>query len=307
MMITVRGLTKDFSSFHALKGIDLNVKQGEIYGFIGHNGAGKSTTMNILAGLSRFDAGTCTVAGRDLKKARRPDALDMGYLPEDPRFYPWMTARETLTYLGNGLRDGKLNARVDEMLCWVGLEEAAGRRVGGFSRGMKQRLGIAAALMHDPSLLILDEPSSALDPEGRSDVIRLIRELKQMGKTVFFSTHILSDVERICDTVGIIADGRMVMEKPLEAMTREHILPIFDVETAIAPSTEMVERLKAVHGVTQVQARPSGLSVTVKEPDIISPVLMGFLAGENLPVTSFALRKPTLEDIFIKEANGHAA
>ena len=207
-MITVKNLHKQFHAFHALKGIDLNVQKGEIYGFIGQNGAGKSTTMNILAGLSRPSAGECTVGGKNVTKARYPSDLDIGYLPEDPKFYPWMTAREMLAYLCNsGGPRVAARERVGEMLHWVGLADAAGRRVGGFSRGMRQRLGIAAAMIHNPALLILDEPSSALDPEGRSDVLRLMREVKQMGKTVFFSTHFLSDVERVCDTVVIIAWG----------------------------------------------------------------------------------------------------
>ena len=305
-MITVRGLKKDFKTFQALKDIDLNVKKGEVYGFIGHNGAGKSTTMNILAGLSRPNAGECLINGMDIKKISHPGDLNVGYLPEDPRFYTWMTARETLSYLGKG-NTVTNRKRVEEMLSWVGLREAANRRVGGFSRGMKQRLGIASALMHDPSLLILDEPSSALDPEGRSDVLRLIGELNQMGKTVFFSTHILSDVERICDTVGMIAAGKIIMEKPLDEMQKDHILPIFDIELTSPLKAQALDNLLGLAGVKDVKIAENNLSVYVMDTALLSKRLMAFFAGEDVPVLSFGLRKHTLEDIFMKEAASHEA
>ena len=222
-MIKAKGIKKRFGNFEALKGIDLNVEKGEIYGFLGHNGAGKSTTMNILTGLSKLDAGTCMVNGWDIKKIVHPGDLHIGYLPEEPKFYPWMTGRETLSYLGSEWRGESVNKRVDEMLEWVGLEKAAKRRVGGYSRGMKQRLGMAQALFYDPELLLLDEPSSALDPEGRSDVLNLILDLKKRGKTVFLSTHILNDVERVCDRVGILSPGQMIVEKPLDILLNVNV------------------------------------------------------------------------------------
>ncbi len=303
-MITVRNLKKNFHSFEALKGIDLNVKDGEIYGFIGHNGAGKSTTMNILSGLSRPNGGTCVVNGRDVLKTAHPSDLDIGYLPEDPRFYPWLTARETLEYLGNNGKSTVTKDRVQEMLHWVGLIDASNRRVGGFSRGMKQRLGIASAMIHNPVLLILDEPSSALDPEGRSDVLRLMKDLKQMGKTVFFSTHILNDVERVCDTVGIIASGKMIEEKPLHDIQRDHILPVYDIEPTFPLNGEVIKKLRALHGVTDVRVKDDLVTVTARDADALSKQLMGFFAAGDIPVKTLTLHKHTLEDIFLKEVNG---
>ncbi len=299
-MIEVKGLHKYFKSFHALKGIDLHVKKGEIYGFIGHNGAGKSTTINILAGLSRPSAGQCMVNGMDVRNTR-PGDLGIGYLPEEPKFYPWLTAYETLEYLGSGKDKRASRQQIDSMLEWAGLKDSASRRVGGFSRGMRQRLGIAAALIRDPELLLFDEPSSALDPEGRMEVLNLIKDLKGRGKTVFFSTHILDDVERVCDRVGILADGRLVLEKPLETLLSENISPVYDIELKEADET-LRAQLEGLGGVISVSAEGRTLSVAVKDP-YDSKALLSFFAQQSVPVTSLALRKNRLEDIFISEVN----
>lgn len=296
-MITVKGLHKKFKDFHVLKGLDMHVQKGEIYGFIGHNGAGKSTTMNILAGLSRPTRGECTVNGVSVENLEHPGDLHIGYLPEDPKFYPWMTARETLAYLGGDIAGGRIN----EMLEWVGLTHAAHRRVGGFSRGMKQRLGIGAALIRDPALLILDEPSSALDPEGRSDVLRLIAEMKQMGKTVLFSTHILADVERICDRVGMIADGCMIMEKPLFQLQRDNIRPIFEITPAIPWEPDTISKLSQLDVVLEVTIEGNSLHVMTVDESESSKKLLRFFADRNTPLRSLSLRKNSLEELFLQE------
>lgn len=300
-MITVRNLKKKYNSFYALEGIDINVKKGEVYGFIGKNGAGKSTTMNILAGLSSPTDGEATVNGKDIKKISHPSDLSLGYLPEDPRFYPWLTAFETLEYLAtnNGRKITKEN--IMDLLEWGGLKNASTRKVGGFSRGMKQRLGICSAMIHNPQLLILDEPSSALDPQGRSDVLNLIIDLKKMGKTILFSSHILSDVERVCDTIGIINSGRMVLEKPLEKMQRENIHPVFDIELKDFASKELINTINSFENILSVESEKNRLSVHVKDTDTSSPLLLKIISENNLVVYDFNLRKSTLEDMFIKE------
>lgn len=310
-MIQIENLHKSFKSFEALGGINLDVKRGEIYGFIGQNGAGKSTTMNILTGLSKPTTGRCLVNGKDVSTVRHPSELGIGYLPEDPQFYSWLTARETLAYLG---KDGQrahqvgsdqqpegLNQRIEEMLHWVGLEEAADRRVGGFSRGMRQRLGICAAMIHDPQLLILDEPSSALDPEGRSEVLRLIIEMKSMGKTVFFSTHILSDVERVCDTIGIIAGGTMRMQKPLRDILQHNLLPIYDIIVQQTDTRELAEKLAQLDGVIKTECAGDQVSVTVSDLEATNQAILQLLAGHQAIVYSMAQRRHNLEDIFIQE------
>ena len=297
-MIAAKGLTKAFGGFQALKGLDMYVKAGEVYGFIGQNGAGKTTTLNILAGLSRPDRGECIVNGRDVVGLTHPGDLNIGYLPETPSFYPWMTARETLVYL-SGTRD---TGRVEEILFWTGLQDARNRRVGGFSRGMKQRLGIGAALIRNPKLLILDEPSSALDPEGRCEVLRLIAELKGMGKTILFSTHILDDVERVCDTVGMIDAGHMVFEKPLAQLQKENAQPIFDIAPVAAMEPHVLDELSRLAGVMSVTKTETSFAVSAADGSV-SVSMMRFLADYGIAIESFSLRKARLEDLFLQGVN----
>jgi len=196
----------------ALDGLSLSVQPGEIYGFLGPNGAGKTTSIKILVSLLRQDSGVATVFGED--PTRRETRRLIGYLPESPTFYDQLTGREFLTFCGKlcGLRGRDLRARSDRLLEQVGLAHAAELQIRRYSKGMNQRVGIAQALLHDPQLVILDEPMSGLDPIGRAEVRDLILELKKRGKTVFFSTHIIPDVEMICDRIGLINHGRMVAE-----------------------------------------------------------------------------------------------
>lgn len=298
-MISVKGLVKDFGGFQVLKGLDMQVKAGEIYGFIGQNGAGKTTTMNILAGLSRPAQGECIVNGRDVTKLTHPGDLNIGYLPEDPKFYPWMTAHETLVYLSGARKTG----RTGEVLLWIGLEDAQNRRVGGFSRGMKQRLGIGAALIRNPQLLILDEPSSALDPEGRSEVLHLIKELKNMGKTILFSTHILDDVERVCDTVGMIDAGRMIFEKPLAQLKKASTQPMFDITPVSDVKPEILDAIELLPGVVSLTKSTKTFTIKAVE-NAVSVSVMRFLAEHEIVIESFSLRKARLEDLFLQGVNG---
>ena len=211
--IRIAGLHKSFGQVRALDGLSLTVEPGSVFGFLGPNGAGKTTAMRILTGLAHADAGQAWIDGLEVTAGRRRVGSRIGYLPQDPSFYPWMTAREFIDHVGRvfGLPAGERVARTEELLRLVGLADAAGRRVGGYSGGMGQRLGIAQALVNRPPVLLLDEPVSGLDPAGRKDLLELIEHLRGQC-TVFMSTHILADVERVCDTVGIINRGRMAAE-----------------------------------------------------------------------------------------------
>ena len=213
--IEIVGLTKTFSqrggAVAALNGIDLTVGEGTVFGFLGPNGAGKTTTMHILLGFLEPSGGEARIFGEDSRGnvARRR----IGYLPEHPQTYPFLTGRELLVMAGRlfGMGGAALRERAGRLLAEVGLAEAADRRIGTYSRGMMQRIGLAQALINDPDLVILDEPTSGLDPLARREIRRIIAALREAGKTVFFSSHELSEVERVCDQLAILSRGVVVV------------------------------------------------------------------------------------------------
>src|SRR3954454_13151426 len=208
--IDLNGLHKAYGSTVALDALDLRVDRGEVFGFLGANGAGKTTAIKLLLGLTRPTRGEGTVLGRPLgdREARR----DVGYLPELFRYQAWLTAREVLELHASlaGLPPAGRDAELERVIGLVGLRGRERDRTGGFSKGMQQRLGLAAALLGDPALVILDEPTSALDPVGRDDVRAIIREAQSRGSTVFLNSHLLGEVERLCDRVAIVNRGRVV-------------------------------------------------------------------------------------------------
>jgi ABC-2 type transport system ATP-binding protein len=215
--ISMAGLTKQYPGVVALSGVTLDVPAGTVFGFLGPNGAGKTTALRILAGLAHATSGTATVNGVPVSAAGE-HRRQLGYLAQDPRFYGWMTGRETLCYVADFYgRDRGRDQRIDDLLERVGLADAADRRTSGYSGGMRQRLGIAQALVGRPAVILLDEPVSALDPIGRKDVLELMRELKG-ETTVFYSTHILDDVQRVSDHVAILHQGRLVKAAPTQAL-----------------------------------------------------------------------------------------
>ena len=212
--IEIIGVSKSFASGRkknrVLCNLSLAIPHGEVFGFLGPNGAGKSTTIKLLLHFLRPDIGSLRVMDHPVDQEEYRHCI--GYLPEFPFFYDHLTARETLLLSGrlSGMAEATLTERIPVLLARMNLAEAAGRRVGGFSKGMKQRLGMANALIHDPELLIFDEPMSGLDPLGRHLIKGLITELRSQGKTVFFSSHILGDIEDLCDRIGIVHRGRML-------------------------------------------------------------------------------------------------
>jgi len=220
--VTVTGLTKVFKSgltkraFVAVRDLSLTVKAGEVYGLIGPNGSGKSTTMKVILGLLAPTAGETRIFGRDSKEVT--SRSEVGFLPENPYFYKHLTGLETLLFYGRlcGLSGARLKERAAEMLALTDLEDAAGRRVGGFSKGMLQRLGLAQALIHEPRLVVLDEPTAGVDPAGSRKIRDLILSFRERGLTVLVTSHLLEQMQEVCDRVGIMAHGVMVKEGRLE-------------------------------------------------------------------------------------------
>lgn len=300
-MIEVKNLTKRYGSFEALKGISFTVKKGMVTGFLGPNGAGKSTTMNILTGLTGYDAGDIRIDGKDFKSNKRALMKKVGYLPENPEYYGYMNSYEYLAFIGRiaGYPSGRLKARIDELLGLSKLTGDGKRKISGYSRGMKQRLALAVAMLNDPEILILDEPTSALDPEGRMEMMELIEKLKAQGRTVFLSTHILSDVERVCDEVNIINHGEIILSEGLAELKNSYIQPVYDIEFEEGCGN-LKDMLSGFDWVTRVQVNGNRASVFVKDVNTVKNKLLAEVSKCSNSVVSYNLRKSNLEDIFIR-------
>jgi ABC-2 type transport system ATP-binding protein len=222
--VAVLGLTKIFpvplhrQSIVAVRDLDLRIESGEVYGLLGPNGSGKSTTLKIILGLVSPTRGRTEIFGRDSRLVESREAV--GFLPENPYFYKYLTGEETLRFFGRlcGLRGAPLKNRIDELLDLVGLTKARKRRLGTYSKGMLQRIGLAQALVHDPRLVVLDEPTAGVDPAGSREIRDLILDLRRRGITVLLSSHLLAQAQEICDRVGILADGVLVREGRLQEL-----------------------------------------------------------------------------------------
>jgi ABC-2 type transport system ATP-binding protein len=279
-----------------LKGISFTVKEGEIFGYLGPNGAGKTTTIKCLLGLIFPDGGTIAIFGQPHLSARARQVL--GFLPENPYFYDYLTAREFLAFYADlfGLGRGVREERIGKLLKLVGLERAADLRLRKFSRGMLQRIGLAQALINDPRLVILDEPLGGMDPLGRKEIRDIIVRFKQEGKTVFFTSHILQDIEMICDHVAIIVGGRVVKQGPLQELVSEKVL-----------FTEVT-----VMGVPSEAFRGLGESVSVQGEKVMLKVIeekrvddiLAVVREKKGKIISLSPRTETLEDIFVETVTG---
>jgi ABC-2 type transport system ATP-binding protein len=300
--VQVKHLTKYYGSVHALDGLDLDVAAGTVFGFLGPNGAGKTTTLRILTGLARPTGGQAHVAGLDVLKDGRALARRIGHLPEEPAFYPWMTPREFLDYLGRlyGLSSPERTARTRELLALVRMDDVSRRRIGGFSRGMRQRLGVAAALIHRPEVLFLDEPASALDPAGRKEVLDLIENLRGQC-TVVMSTHILADVERVCDVVGIIAKGRLLVQARRDELLERYAVPAFEVEADDrAALARWAKELGRLSWVTAVASENGKLRITVKDVAKAKRELLPLAVRAKVILNRYEEVRPSLEDVFLQ-------
>jgi ABC-2 type transport system ATP-binding protein len=304
--ISTASLTKHYPGVAALTDLSIEVPAGSIYGFLGPNGAGKSTTLKVLAGLARPTSGDASVAGIPVS-AGAAYRREVGYLAQEPRFYDWMTGRDTLDFVASlHPADRRADAgRIGSILARVGLADAADRRTGTYSGGMRQRLGIAQALVGAPSVLLLDEPVSALDPIGRHEVLDLMRELK--GEvTVFYSTHILDDVQRVSDHVAILDAGRLVTAAPtaelLEGFQRDQLSVAIggaDDDTALV--------LAALPGVAAVE--PTSRDGSIRrylvrvQPGATQSVQAGITragADRGLAVIANDINRLGLEDVFLR-------
>lgn len=296
------GLCKSFKGFMAVDGLDLSVPEGSIYGFLGPNGAGKTTTLKMLTGLTQPSSGAIKIYGREVIFGSLRNRTDIGFLPDVPNFYNWMTPEQFLKFTGELFSVDKklLHNRIEALMELVGLG-GVNKKICGFSRGMKQRLGIAQALINQPKVVFMDEPVSALDPIGRKEVMDILMKLS--GKvTVFFSSHILSDIERVCDRVVILNKGKVLLEDSMDNLKGRYSKRIINIETdTVVNKMKLMEELRKMKWVEKLQSLESGEfmihAIDLQKAQHEIPVI---LAAKGIALIKFSMPEPTLEDIFMK-------
>ena len=293
-ILKINGLTKKFGKNIIIDNMDLTIKEHSIFGFIGKNGAGKTTTMKMIVGLLKADHGDIYVNGKKVTFGETKTNQYIGYLPDVPEFYGFMNAYEYLTLCGNltGMEKNKINEKALELLDLVGIENNK-KKINSYSRGMKQRLGIAQALLNSPKLLICDEPTSALDPLGRKEILDILAAIKTKT-TVLFSSHVLSDVERICDHVALLSNGKIIMQGPLETIKEIHhshnILIEFTNQNDLNKFHQFFDGIK----VNQMTLKLT----STKQTNLTS--IMKYLINQKIMIKKIEQLEPTLEDLFME-------
>ena len=294
-MITIRNLKKSYGGFPVLRGLSMDVNDGDVYGFLGRNGCGKTTTMNIICGVIKKDEGEV--------KLGDGKPVTIGYLPESPAIFDYMTAREYLEYIGACCEyDGDIKKRADEVLEIVGLRDAANRRTKGFSRGMTQRLGMGAAILKKPDLLIFDEPTSALDPQGRLEVIAIIERLKGLGSTIVLSTHILTDVERVCSRIGIVNGGQIAEEGDIRSILRKYSGDVVELSVRELTDAQKIALLKVDFAIAEFNNETGVFRFGGFEDNSnnVAKQLIKLAAENDVVIESFRLGTASLEEVFGK-------
>ena len=302
--IQCAGLTKRYGAITALADLRLDVPQGAIFGLLGPNGAGKTTLVRLLTGLARPTAGSATVAGYDIATGGVELRRRISVLEQQPNYYGWMKGRELLTLAGElfGMRGAELRARVDEVLATTGLGNAANRAISGYSGGMRQRLGLAQALMNRPQVLFLDEPASALDPAGRYEILQSIAELRGQA-TVFMSTHILADVERICDHVAILDHGKLIVAATVADLQERYARPTYEIELEphqAEGAATLETLLRAAPWADGVTRDHDLLRVGVRDTRAASYALAPLCAQAGVALARLERGRPSLEEIFLR-------
>jgi ABC-type multidrug transport system ATPase subunit len=298
--IEARDLSKRYGSSYGVQGINLKIDVGSVYGFIGPNGAGKTTTISLLTGLIEPTEGEVLLMGRPLQKDAMSLKKRIGVVPDSPHMYGYMNAAEYLKFFSNlyGIPDN--NARINELLSYFDLSDHKNKKLKKFSHGMKQKVNIARALVHDPDILFLDEPISGLDPSGVKEVRDVILGEKKKGKTVFISSHILSEMDKVCDVVGIIRKGKLLMSGSIEKVIHgikagtDHVI---EVDRA---DPELVASLKEIMGVTEVAMNGNVLRVRSADGHDIRRELSGKITHNGAIILAMKEEKAGLEEAFVE-------
>ncbi|MBN1367201.1 MAG: ABC transporter ATP-binding protein [Dehalococcoidales bacterium] len=300
-IIETNGLTKKYDGVPAVDGLDLHVKEGEVFGLLGPNGAGKTTTILMLLGLTEPFSGSAAVCG--FNPSRQPLQVKRltGYMPEKVGFYENMTARENLQFIAelNNIPDKEISERANELMKAVGILDVADEKVGKYSKGMKQRLGIADVLIKSPKLAILDEPTSGLDPDGIVHITQLIGSLPKRGTSVILSSHQLFQVQKVCNRVAIIAKGKLVVEGSIAELGRKATAGQCEIEVETKqPTPELVEKIKELDSVIKVDIKGDILLVCADTD--LRPDLAKIVVQSNLPLIQMKIQQLNLDDIYMK-------
>jgi ABC-2 type transport system ATP-binding protein len=302
--IHTEGLTRRYGEVDALVDLDLSVPYGSIFGYLGRNGAGKTTTIRLLTGLAHPTRGQAWVAGYETTNSSHRARRLFGYLPQEPAFYSWMTGREFLTYISqlSSLPSDEGKVQVERVLELTDLQKAAKRRIGGYSGGMKQRLAIAQALIGEPPVLLLDEPTSSLDPAGRHELLDMIASLK--GEvTVFFSSHILSDIERVCDTIAVIHEGRLILVSEKEQLLEKYAVnaALLELDSKSLPISQVfLDDLEKRDWVSRVTVAENTIRILASDVPQAKDELLPIIVKHGIRVNRYEWIRPSLEEIFLQ-------
>ncbi|MBQ8762247.1 MAG: ABC transporter ATP-binding protein [Clostridia bacterium] len=302
-MLKLQNITKSYAQNNVLKGINLELTDGQVYGLVGSNGAGKTTLLNIIAGVLSKNSGTVEIDNLKVNSVNDIKGK-IGYVLDIPAMYEYLTAQEYLMFLlsaTNFTNEEKQN-KIENLLIAVGLNDVKNKLISNFSRGMKQRLGIASGLISNPKIILMDEPSSALDPQGRAEVLYIIEQLKAQGKTILLSTHILNDVERICDKVGLLVNGVIAVEGSLNEIIEKYSKPILKIDCVeVEKLKELVEN---IDGCISCVATANSLEVTIlpeKKKEIMQEIL-----NLDIDINGIYTKRASLEEIFLNVKQGGA-
>lgn len=300
-VLEIKNLSKQFGNHQVLKNLNFQVPEHSVYGFLGQNGAGKTTTMKIILGLLEASGGEVRVLGERVRYGHTKTNREVGYLPDVPEYYGYMHAGQYLRLCGEitGLTAKEIAERSGELLNLVGLSGER-KKIRGYSRGMKQRLGIAQALLNEPKLLICDEPTSALDPLGRKEILDILSKVREKT-TVLFSTHVLSDVERICDRAAVLKDGSLALAGSLDELKARHKKDSLCLEVDSFEQRKQLEsKFQKKAYVYQIEENGSALIFHTLDMNLLETELMSTMAEQNICPRKLEVLTPTLENLFME-------
>ena len=302
-LLRVSHLAKAYGERKAVDGVSFDIRRGECFGLLGPNGAGKTTTILAICGLVRADAGEVLIGDGLESPARAENRKQLGYVPQELALYEDLTGRENLRFFGRlyGLKSRALDDRIEATLDFVDLSSRGGDKVSAYSGGMKRRLNIAAALLHEPTLLILDEPTVGIDPQSRNAILENLAELRSQGVALLYTSHYMEEVERICDRIAIMDEGRILAEGTSDSLltTLGDSADRVRLTTGRKPSTELVGKLGRLRGVVSATATPDGPELAVRDIARVLPTIMALVSNDGCQITGMAIEQPDLETVFL--------